>query len=102
MVSWSPSSRQSQTGPLTGTVNGSSLRLALLSENSLNLGGIQQASDLIHAHLGANRLVLAKHLRAQAGCRLAGREVRAVHTRLVDNNIIVGRAGAQRRGEVFK
>jgi hypothetical protein len=93
-----PDIRQSQNGPpwqLTGAVDGCSLRLALLGENALNLGRVQQASDLVHTHLGSNRLIPAEHLRAQAGCRLASREIGAVHPGLVDNNIVVRWAGTE-------
>lgn len=74
---------------LTGSVDGGSLGLALLLQKALDLLGFQQASDLVDAHLGPDRAVFPKHLRTQAGCGLSRREIGTVHTRLVDNNIVI-------------
>lgn len=68
----------------------------------LDLFCVQQASDFVDAHVGANGLVLAQHLRPEAGCRLASGEVGAVHARLGNNNIVVGWAGVQGRGDFIK
>lgn len=87
---------------LTGAVDDSSLRFALLLEDCLDILGLQKTGDLIDTHLRPNGLVLAQHLCAQAGCRLASREVGTVHTRLVNDDIVVGRTGAKRGGEVIE
>jgi hypothetical protein len=63
--------------------------LHFFSKRFFDLLGFHQASDLVDAHLGPDRAVLSKHLRTQAGCRLPRREVGTVHTRLVDDNIVI-------------
>lgn len=94
--------REGPTWQLTGAVDDSSLRFALLLEDCLDILGLQKTGDLIDTHLRPNGLVLAQHLCAQAGCRLASREVGTVHTRLVNDDIVVGRTGAKRGGEVIE
>ena len=74
---------------LTGSVDSGSLGLALRLQKAFNLLGFHQASDLVDAHLGPDRAVLPEHLRTQAGCRLSRREVGTVHTRLVDDHIVI-------------
>lgn len=89
-------------GLLTRSINDSSLGLALRLEERLNLLGFDQSSDLVDTHLRAYRAVLAEHLRTQAGCGLARREVGGVDTRLVNNNIVIGGTGAEGGGKVLE
>lgn len=78
------------------------MRLAVFHQEVFDLLCIQQASDLVDAHVGPNGLVFAQHLRPEAGCRLASGEVGAVHTRLGNDNIVVGWAGVQGGGDLIK
>lgn len=75
---------------LTGGIDHRRLRPAFLLDNLLNLLRLQNTHDLIDNHFRANGLILARHLRTKTGCRLAGREVGAVHTGLGGNDIIIG------------
>lgn len=86
---------------LTGTIDNSSLRPTFLLDNALNLLRFKHAHNFVHSRSRSDSLILSCHLRAQAGCGLASREVGAMNTGLGSNDIVVGGTRAKLRGEVI-